>query len=95
MSYFTIAVSDDKTSADLYHAVQKYIHMIELYHLNLKSNIADFDSGGDEDSWNSSPEKGNRVGLNRSGSVTGALAEKKDLTIKELLKGSFKNSTFK
>lgn len=46
MNFFSIPVSSDITSYDLFQEVQKYIHMIELYHLNLKLNFADV---GDDD----------------------------------------------
>jgi len=42
MNYFSIAINSNATSMDLFNAVQKYIHMIELYHLNLKINLAEF-----------------------------------------------------
>lgn len=96
MSYFKIAFSTEQTSFDLYTAVQKYIHMIELYHLNLRSNIADFESSEsseepfeDEDSL--SPPADKKEKLNRRSSVTGAFAGKRDYTIKELLTGKIKS----
>ena len=96
MSYFKIAFSAEQTSLDLYTAVQKYIHMIELYHLNLRSNIADFESSEssdepEEDENSLSPPVSKKANLNRKSSVTGAFAEKRDYTIRELLTGKIKS----
>lgn len=67
--------------------------MIELYHLNLKSNIADLESSDEEEpSEFLSPGKVSSFGSNRKGSITGVLAEKRDLTIRELLMGTFRSS---
>ena len=42
MSYFNIRVDKKENSADLFHKAQKYIYLLELYHLNMKSGLADF-----------------------------------------------------
>ena len=36
---FLLPLVNKRTSLDLFNAIQKYIHMIELYHLNIKLNL--------------------------------------------------------
>lgn len=87
MSYFCIAINNQKTSLDLYNAVQKYIHMIELYHLNLRSNIAGLEES--ETEQNGSPVANSPPGMQKRKSVTGSFHEKKDYTIRELIELAF------
>lgn len=89
MSYFCIAINNKKTSLDLYNAVQKYIHMIELYHLNLRSNIAGFDES--ETDENGSPEISSPPSIQKRRSITGSIHEKKDYTIRELIELTLSN----
>lgn len=78
MSYFRIAISDLKTSLDLFNEVQKWIYMVELYHLNLRSNITDL--------------KGNDPETSKYESEKDDLHKKRDYTVKEMLYQQFYNS---
>jgi hypothetical protein len=77
MSYFKIVVNRKYTSGDLFNVVQKFFHMIELYHITIRSNIADFHEHSDLDSEQSSP-------------VTGAITKNCDYTIRDLIDGKIK-----
>lgn len=88
MSYFKIVVNTKYTSGDLFNEVQKFIHMIELYHINLRSNIADFQDQSDSESSEVNDSK--RIDLEQSKSITGAFTDKHDYTIRELIEGKIK-----
>ena len=84
MSYFQIVVDKLKTTKDLFTNVQKYIHMIELYHINLYSNLADVED---------SQESGGSVKISQDDpvkirSITGVIEEHKGYTIRELIEGN-------
>ena len=84
MSYFQIVVDKLKTTKDLFTKVQKYIHMIELYHINLYSNLADV-----EDSQESGgSDKINQDDPVKIRSITGVIEEHKGYTIRELIEGN-------
>jgi hypothetical protein len=64
--------------------------MVELYHLNLRSNIADFQSSDEEEEQ---PNKQAKPGdLVREESITGTFSKKREYTVREMLEHKFLQS---
>ena len=89
MSYFKVSLQEDMTSMDLFNEVQKWIYMIELYHLNLRSNIADFQSSDEEEPQEDQPSPED---LMLEESITGTFSKKREYTVREMLEHKFLES---
>ncbi|CAI2361166.1 unnamed protein product [Moneuplotes crassus] len=90
LSFFKMIVKRKETTGELFNRVQKYVHMIELYHINLHSNLTDIDDKVKKTWENASSHEGEDHNV----SITGSIEEHKDFTIKKLIQSNIDKNKF-